>query len=195
MPSRARSLDPRSVRVQAKLKEAALALVRERRIESISVLEIAERASASRQVFYLHFADRDDVVASAMIDMIRAAVFDGEVDDPSSRVHRLVDISIGCEPIARNLRPSAASERLADFFHELLVEICRPLARARGEHSGSSAIEDEAAEVLAAFLAGGLREVIKFASNCAERPGGGLPAEAAHRMVDRCLELVRGREG
>lgn len=189
MPSRASSTDPRSIRIQAKLKEAMLDLLRERRIESVSVSEIATRASVSRQVFYLHFTDRDDVAASAIIDKLRAAVLANEGDDPIRRVHTLVDVSMRYEPLVRNLRPSAASERLADIFHELLLEICEPIARTRGEQDGSAPLADDELEALTVFLAGGLREVIKFTVNSSRPSSPPASAERAHRMLDRCLEI------
>ncbi|OHU63612.1 hypothetical protein BKG85_08825 [Mycobacteroides chelonae] len=88
-------------------------------------------------MFYLHFADRDDAVASAVIGMIRDAVFSAGAD-PFLRVHQLVDVCKRYEPLTRNLRPSAASERLADFFYYLLLEACRPIAQAEYECGSSS---------------------------------------------------------
>lgn len=188
MPPRAASADPRSVRVQKSLKQAVLALLGERRIETLAVGEIADRASVSRQVFYQHFRDRDDVAAVAMIDTIQAAVFVDADSDPVRRIHRLMDVAIASEGLCRNLRPSAASERLADYFQELLRDMAAPIAQARTQH-GPPARRGERVQALTLFLAGGLGEVIKFAVDCS---GGSdmLSNHLAHRMVDHCLEML-----
>jgi AcrR family transcriptional regulator len=47
------------------LREAAFALAHERPVDEMTVGDIVARASVSRQVFYQHFRDRDDAVATA----------------------------------------------------------------------------------------------------------------------------------
>ncbi len=191
MPPRAASVDPRSVRVQKSLKRAVLALLRERRIETLAVGEIADRASVSRQVFYQHFRDRDDVAAVAMIDTIHAAVFVDADSDPVRRIHRLLDVAIASEGLCRNLRPSAASERLADYFQELLRDMAGPIAQARAQHGppAHEACRRERVQAHTLFLAGGLGEVIKFAVDCSGESDI-LSEDVAHRMVDHCLEML-----
>ncbi|OHU63634.1 TetR/AcrR family transcriptional regulator [Mycobacteroides chelonae] len=181
------------MRIQKKLKEAALSLLSDRHIETMTVSEITECAAVSRQAFYQHFSDRDDLIAAAMIDTIQAAVFVSTDTDPARRIHRLVDVAIHSEALCRNLRPSAASERLADYFQALLRDMAEPLAQASaGEHtSACAASAGEKKHALTVFLAGGLGEIIKFAVNCSGRPGDELSVETVHQMVDHCLETLR----
>ena len=65
MAARTHSVDPRAERVRTRLREAAFALVHERPVDQMTVGDIVARASVSRQVFYQHFRDRDDAVATA----------------------------------------------------------------------------------------------------------------------------------
>src|SRR5258705_12236924 len=65
MAARTHSVDPRAERVRTRLREAAFALAHERQVDEMTVGDIVARASVSRQVFYQHFRDRDDAVATA----------------------------------------------------------------------------------------------------------------------------------
>ena len=66
MAARAHSSDPRAERVRARLREAAFALAHEGPVDALTVGDIVGRAGVSRQVFYRHFRDRDDAVATAV---------------------------------------------------------------------------------------------------------------------------------
>ena len=65
MAARTHSVDPRAERVRTRLREAAFALAHERPVDRLTVGDIVARAEVSRQVFYQHFRDRDDAVATA----------------------------------------------------------------------------------------------------------------------------------
>src|SRR5260370_16042723 len=76
MAARANSIDPRAERVRTRLREAAFALAHERPVDQMTVGDIVARASVSRQVFYQHFTDRDDAVATAFNVAFAAATAD-----------------------------------------------------------------------------------------------------------------------
>jgi AcrR family transcriptional regulator len=53
---------------RAALRMAAIDLILERSYDSVSITDITERADVGRGTFYLHFTDKADVVASALLD-------------------------------------------------------------------------------------------------------------------------------
>jgi AcrR family transcriptional regulator len=72
----ARPLDPRVRRTRRLLQEAFLALAEERDIAAIAVGEITRRAEVNRNTFYLHYRDKEDLVAQTLdglFDEITAA--------------------------------------------------------------------------------------------------------------------------
>lgn len=58
--------DPRIQRTRALLHEALGALIREKAYDRITVADILERARVSRSTFYIHFRDKDDLLASGL---------------------------------------------------------------------------------------------------------------------------------
>ena len=103
MAARAHSVDPRAERVRTRLREAAFALAHERPVDQMTVGDIVARASVSRQVFYQHFTDRDDAVATAFTVAFAAATADTAVgDDARARIlrlrHRHAPILVGLIP-------------------------------------------------------------------------------------------------
>lgn len=65
-------LDPRIRRTRALLHEAVRSLAVERPVGEVSVADIAERATVSRATFYLHYADRDELLIDVIDTMIIA---------------------------------------------------------------------------------------------------------------------------
>jgi AcrR family transcriptional regulator len=60
------SLDPRVRRTRRALEEAVLALAEERDFYSITIRDITARAEINRATFYLHYRDKEDVIARAL---------------------------------------------------------------------------------------------------------------------------------
>jgi AcrR family transcriptional regulator len=188
-PARTDSADPRAARVRDRLRQAAFDLIRERRVERISVSDLTQRAGVSRQVFYQHFRDRDDAVASAVAASLQDAALVGDPGeaDPLTVLHRLADYTAEHATLYRNLYPSAASQQTADAYREVIRPVCRRLAADLPSHGRGAGTA--ATEVVADFLIGGLIEV--------SRPGtedpatGGAPrAEDLRARIDACLTAV-----
>lgn len=113
-------MDPRALRVRAALLSSAWSLAREGRIESISVAAICRHAEVSRQVFYKHFADRDEVVFAAVRESFVQAV-SAESADP---LDPLVEWIREHGELERNLYPSRVAERLAQLLRDALRPLC-----------------------------------------------------------------------
>lgn len=65
MTDRIPSLDPRVARSQDLLRDALLSLTLERGWDGVSVQQICRRAGVGRSTFYVHFADREDLLLGA----------------------------------------------------------------------------------------------------------------------------------
>jgi AcrR family transcriptional regulator len=72
MPVRQKPTTDRRVgRTDALLRDALGDLIREKRYEDIVVKEILGRANVGRSTFYAHFADKDDLLASCIQEILR----------------------------------------------------------------------------------------------------------------------------
>ena len=79
----------------------------------LTVGDIVARAGVSRQVFYQHFRDRDDAVATAFTVAFAAATAD-IAGDARARILRLFDFAAEHRAMYRNVVPSAVTQRVVD---------------------------------------------------------------------------------
>lgn len=161
MAARTHSVDPRAERVRTRLREAAFALVHERPVDELTVGDIVARASVSRQVFYQHFTDRDDAVATAIGVAFAAATADmGRLDgDARTRILRLFDFAAAHRSMYRNIVPSAVTQRVVTAFRAELQPACEEIAT-----QGMPVVSPIASltpESVTRFLVGGFMEVLR----------------------------------
>jgi AcrR family transcriptional regulator len=64
--------DRRIQKTKSVLHEALGSLIREKPYDAIVVQEILDRANVGRSTFYMHFRDKDDLLAGGIHDMIRS---------------------------------------------------------------------------------------------------------------------------
>jgi AcrR family transcriptional regulator len=62
--------DPRVIRTRQLLRDALLDLMADKGFESISVQDITEKARLNRATFYLHYADKHDLLAQMTQDVL-----------------------------------------------------------------------------------------------------------------------------
>ena len=158
MPTRTHSADPRAERVRTLLHDAAFALAHERSVDEITVGDLVTRAGVSRQVFYRHFTDRDDAVATAIALEFSAAVADIS-GDARSRIAGLFAFAAEHRTMYRNVVPSAVTQRVVAAFRDELLPACEEIA-AQGMHVVGP-IADIAPEAVSRFLVGGFQEVLR----------------------------------
>ncbi|WP_039837218.1 TetR/AcrR family transcriptional regulator [Paenibacillus sonchi] len=60
--------DPRVIRTRRLLQDAFAALLQEKDFESITVRDIAERATVNRTTFYAHFADKFEMLEAKLME-------------------------------------------------------------------------------------------------------------------------------
>jgi AcrR family transcriptional regulator len=158
MAARAHSVDPRAERVRTRLREAAFALAHERPVDQLTVGDIVSRAGVSRQVFYQHFRDRDDAVATAFTVAFAAATADigGHA---RVRILRLFDFATEHRSMYRNVVPSAVTQRVVTAFRAELMPACEEIAT-----QGMPVVTTIASlspESVSRFLVGGFMEVLR----------------------------------
>ena len=167
MAARTNSVDPRAERVRTRLREAAFALAHERPVDQLTVGDIVGRAEVSRQVFYQHFADRDDAVATAFTVAFAAATADlGCLEvtaaghaDARARILRLFDFAAEHRSMYRNIVPSAVTQRVVTAFRAELQPACEEIAT-----QGMPVVSPIASltpESVTRFLVGGFMEVLR----------------------------------
>jgi AcrR family transcriptional regulator len=83
------SLDPRVRRTRRLLQEAVLSLAEDRDVASITIQDITRRAEVNRATFYLHYRDKDDLVAQAL---------DALFDEFTAEDRAFVDAHVPIEP-------------------------------------------------------------------------------------------------
>lgn len=167
MAARANSADPRAERVRTRLREAAFALVHERPVDQMTVGDIVARAEVSRQVFYQHFRDRDDAVATAFTAAFAAATADiRRIDgtavgggDARSRILRLFDFAADHRTMYRNVVPSAVVQRVVTAFRAELLAPCEEIATLA--MPVVSPIASLTPDAVTRFLVGGFMEVLR----------------------------------
>jgi AcrR family transcriptional regulator len=156
--ARAHSVDPRAERVRTRLRQAAFALAHERPVDQLTVGDVVARAEVSRQVFYQHFRDRDDAVATAFTVAFAAATAD-IVGDPRTRILRLFDFAAEHRSMYRNVVPSAVTQRVVTAFRTELLPACEEIA-AQGMPVVTT-IASLTPESVSRFLVGGFMEVLR----------------------------------
>ena len=158
MAARTHSVDPRAERVRTRLREAAFALAHERPVDELTVGDIVARAEVSRQVFYQHFRDRDDAVATAFTVAFAAATADIEGDARA----RILGCSTSPPSTGRCTAtscPSAVTQRVVTAFRAELQPACEEIA-AHGMPVVAP-IAGLTPESVSRFLVGGFMEVLR----------------------------------
>jgi len=158
MAARAHSADPRAERVRTRLREAAFALAHERPVDELTVGDIVARAEVSRQVFYRHFTDRDDAIATAFTVAFAAAT-DDITSDARARILRLFDFAAEHRSMYRNIVPSAVTQRVVTAFRAELQPACVQIATQ--SMPVVSPIASLTPESVSRFLVGGFMEVLR----------------------------------
>jgi AcrR family transcriptional regulator len=104
-------------------------LIREKPYDSISVKEILGRADVGRSTFYTHFRDKDELLVSAIHDLLRSAQPDN-MPSPAKRSERMLGFSLPIfEHIDRHRRAGDAGigardrARLHDHLRQVLAEL------------------------------------------------------------------------
>jgi AcrR family transcriptional regulator len=121
--------DRRIQKTRDLLHRALAALIREKPYDSISVKEILDRADVGRSTFYTHYRDKDELLVSAIHDLL-ASVQPDKTPFPANRSERMLGFSLPIfEHIDQHRRTGDAGigakdrARLHDHLREVLAEL------------------------------------------------------------------------
>lgn len=122
-----KNTDCRVVRTQATLRDALVALIGSRAWDDISVQDICDRANVGRSTFYVHFADKEDLLISGFADLKAglqahvAAAADGSAGLAFAR--GLFAHAFDNQRIFRALVGKRSGEVVNKLFRQLVVEM------------------------------------------------------------------------
>ncbi|WP_410534814.1 TetR/AcrR family transcriptional regulator [Streptomyces sp. KL2] len=185
-------VDPRVLRTRALLREAALAIAAERDVESMTIADIAERATVNRATVYQHYRDRDALLLDAMeeeVGRLARAAARCPLTHPAQRTPgELAELFRHVEANAtlyRRMLGPGGSARFVNRLRELLAE---EVAAQLVPENGGGRDGDGAAPLLelrAHYLAGAFVGVFTRWVAMPGRP-------AAERVAEEVWRLLRG---
>lgn len=128
-------VDPRVRRTRKLLQDALRALLHEKTYASISVSDIAARATVNRNTFYAHYDDKQDLLASVLrADLAEALQRQFPALPPFTRANLAVvattvfrylgELEAACPRTARDLEPfisAALQEEIYELIHAWLT--------------------------------------------------------------------------
>jgi AcrR family transcriptional regulator len=117
--------DRRIQKTQALLHEALGSLIREKPYDEIVVKEILDRANVGRSTFYMHFRDKDELLASGIHEMLRG-VHAADRPAPGQKHERITRFSLAVfEHIHRHRQAGAGGmgTRGRAIVHEHLQKV------------------------------------------------------------------------
>jgi AcrR family transcriptional regulator len=179
--------DRRVRRTRRALADAFAQLIVERGWDGFSVQDLCTRADVGRSTFYLHFADKEEVLAGAFADLgkeLRARLALAGSSRPLGFSRGLLDHAHGHLRTYRALVGRRAAQVLQGRMRALVMELVREDLAARLPASPRR-------EAAAAFLAGALFELLIWSLE-ARPPVAAEEADALfHELAEPALAVAR----
>jgi len=173
------AVDRRVQRTRAALMAAAVRLVSERGTTSVPVTDLTEAADVSRKLLYMHFGDRDALLAAAALDLVeRGLAAQAEVpEDVRGRVLDVARLFAAHRPFYRAILTGscafAMTSALGGLFGALSQTTVRQLF---------GALDQDALDDLAMFFASGAVAIVSdWLTGDAADPG---------QLADRLLRVA-----
>ena len=148
-------------RTRRALRDALVELILERGWDEVSVQDVCERADVGRSTFYMHFADKEELLVSGFDDLRQAGP--RAVRDPGRRAPRVLGFARGLiehahenqRLVPRAWSASAAARRCRGASASWCVELVR-------EDLLAAPPSGPAKEAAVHFLAGALLELLTW---------------------------------
>ncbi|WP_181009048.1 MULTISPECIES: TetR/AcrR family transcriptional regulator [unclassified Streptomyces] len=180
-------VDPRVLRTRALLRSAALVMAGERDIESMTIADIAERATVNRATVYQHYRDRDALLLDAMEEEVgrlaRAAAACPLTRPAELTPRELVDLFRHVESNAtlyQRMLGSGGSARFINRLRQLLAEEVE--AQLTNADRGRP-VPGPAVRLHGHYLAGAFVGVFTEWVSMTDRPSAGQAAEEVWRLL------------
>lgn len=148
------ALDPRVLRTRKRLRAALVGLILERGWDQVSVMDVCERAEVARSTFYLHFADKEDLLVSGFDDLLQ------ELNTERKRaagtfafIEALIEHAGGNIKIFRAIVGRKSGQVVQRRMRDLITTLVEADLAARGTDPGQRAL-------VAKYVSGGLFELL-----------------------------------
>ncbi len=168
-------------------------MAHERPVDEITVGDLVARAQVSRQVFYRHYRDRDDAVASAFTHAFADVVGDLDEHDARSRILRLFGFAAEHREMYRNIVPSTVTQHVITAIRAELAPACEEIG-AQGMATLAT-IAPLPADAVTRFLVGGFMEVLRSWMEDPDATDLHARVAAALDTVDALLGISTARKG
>ncbi len=180
--------DRRIQRTHRALREALIALVSERGWDDFSVRDLCERADIARSTFYLHFADKDDVLTGGIEDFRRAVreqvASQKGGGQPLAFARAVIDHVWEQQRAFRALLGKRSGQAVMRRFREFVVDLVQD------DLSGMAAPKREKGAA-ARFLAGGFLELLTWGLEPGSASGPQELEQLFRRLAAPALALLR----
>ncbi|GMA29155.1 TetR/AcrR family transcriptional regulator [Arenivirga flava] len=155
-------MDPRIARTRRALQQALLGLVRERELEAVTIADVVERAEVTRSSFYLHYSDKETLLADALDALAEEEgaelpeLLELIAEPPQALIAYLRHFDANAEVYRRVLGPHGSAVA-SDRLHASI----EALAASALAQTGTDAFTDVPLDVAAAGLAGSVVGVLR----------------------------------
>jgi AcrR family transcriptional regulator len=181
--------DRRVERTRRVLREALVALIHERGWEGFSVQDVCDRADVGRSTFYLHFADKDDLLGGAFDDLRRALRTDLAAGDPGRPLGftlAIVRHAYENQRLFRAVVGKKSGHVVQGKFRELVLDLVREDLSALGAPAPRR-------DALGAFAAGAFLELLTWSLEERSPPAAEALDALFHELVQPALQAARSR--
>jgi len=172
----ARKVDRRVERTRQLLRDALVALIREKGFAALSVQEIIDRANVGRATFYAHFDNKEDLLMagleglrSSLKELQRHALTrEGPAEERLFAFSRELFTHIdGHRDLYRAMVADRTVGLLQRVFHRMIVDLVRDDVKATLSRSRAGSVP---AEAVVQFVAGGLYGLLMWWLEARVRP-------------------------
>ena len=161
---KSRRTDARVIRTRDRLGDALIALILEKRFDSITVQEVLDRAHVSRSAFYVHYRDMEDLFISDIEEFLEAmSTVLVRHQDKSARLAPVREFFAHVQDGHATLWAALVeSEKIHDFLQLALGHFARGIEqRMQGTHHDDRITTRQRAAT-AHTLAGGLLALLQW---------------------------------
>ncbi len=172
----ARDIDRRVQRTRQLLREALVALIRERGFEALSVQDIIDRANVGRATFYAHFDNKEDLLLSGLEGLrsslkelqAQALARGGTADERFFAFSReLFEHVDAYRDVFRAMAGDRSGALVRQAFGRILVDLVRADVGAMVSRTGAGS---NPAEAVVRFTAGALFGLLMWWLEARARP-------------------------
>jgi AcrR family transcriptional regulator len=185
----ARRPDRRVPRTHRALREALLHLIRERGWDGVRVQDVCERADVGRSTFYLHFADKEELLVSGFGDLRKAlrAHLAGASGEPLDFALALMEHARDFKEVYKAMLGRRTGLLIQRSFMDVLKElVAEDLARA-------AAPGNVVPEVAVSYVAGAFWEVLSWWFEQRKPPPAEELAAVFKRLTLPLLPVIQER--